>query len=173
MSTQPRHPGLFDAKGRELPHRVIEVCGVKTYVVEAGEGPPVLLIHGYGDTADGWRKVVPRLLESHRVIAIDVPPFGRSGTPDAGDLIDFHAGFMPSLIEHLGIGPAIVVGHSLGGALALDLALERPDLVSGLGLIAPAGVGEGPPWFWHLLRAGGLLSPAVSMIPGPLVPAAL
>ena len=81
MSQRLRHPGLHDARGRELPHRLLDVMGVPTYAVDAGEGPPILLIHGYGDTADGWRRVVPGLVSSHRVVAVDVPPFGRSGEP--------------------------------------------------------------------------------------------
>ncbi len=55
MRARARHPGLHDASGNQLPHRLVDVGGVDTYVVDAGEGPPVLLIHGYGDTADGWR----------------------------------------------------------------------------------------------------------------------
>ena len=84
MSRRIRHPGLHDAKGNRLPHRLVEVAGVDTYVTEGGAGPPVLLIHGYGDTADGWRRVVPGLLKDHRVVAIDMPPFGRSAEPPNG-----------------------------------------------------------------------------------------
>jgi pimeloyl-ACP methyl ester carboxylesterase len=147
----PRHPGLHDAKGRELPHRLIEIGGVDTYVVDAGEGPPVVLIHGYGDTADGWRRVVPGLLDRHRVIAVDVPPFGRSGDPHASPLLDFYKDFFPELFEHLGLERATVIGHSLGGAISLHLTLQRPDMVERLGLVAPAGLGKGPPWWWHLI----------------------
>src|SRR3954463_2179983 len=97
------HPGLHDARGRDLSHGLVDVMGVPTYVVDAGEGPPVVLVHGYGDTADGWRRVVPGLLERHRVIALDVPPFGRSGAPRAARLIDFYKPFFPELLERLGI----------------------------------------------------------------------
>ena len=87
MGRSACHPGLHDARGRDLPHRLVDAMGVPTYVVDAGEGPPVVLIHGYGDSADGWRRVVPGLLDRHRVIAIDVPPFGRSGEPQAKKLL--------------------------------------------------------------------------------------
>src|SRR5256885_2245740 len=60
VSQRLRHPGLHDARGRELPHRLLDVMGVPTYAVDAGEGPPILLIHGYGDTADGWPPVLIR-----------------------------------------------------------------------------------------------------------------
>src|SRR5689334_24057686 len=93
MSRRPRHPGLHDAGGREIPHRLIEVRGVPTFLYDAGDGPPVVLVHGYGDTADGWRRVVPGLLARHRVIALDVPPFGRSADPEAPQLLDFYKRF--------------------------------------------------------------------------------
>ena len=171
MSRRPRHPGLHDAKGRELPHRLVEVAGVSTYMVDEGEGPPVVLIHGYGDTADGWRRVVPGLLERHRVIALDVPPFGRSGDPRAARLIDFYKPFFPELLERLGVERATVIGHSLGGAIALHLTLERPELVERLGLVAPAGLGKAPPWWWRALVGYGSASKAVLSIPSPLTTA--
>ena len=88
----------------------------------------ILLIHGYGDTADGWRRVIPGLLPRHRVVAVDVPPFGRSSDPRAPRLIDFYADYFPELLHELGMERATVIGHSLGGAIALHLTLERPEL---------------------------------------------
>ena len=99
MRERARHPGLHDAAGNALPHRLLDVGGTSTYVVDAGDGPPVLLIHGYGDTADGWRRVVPGLLPDHRVVAVDVPPFGRSGEPKAPKLLDFYKDFFPELFD--------------------------------------------------------------------------
>lgn len=166
----PRHPGLHDAKGRELPHRLLDVGGVDTYVVDEGEGPAVLLVHGYGDTADGWRRVVPGLLAEHRVIAIDVPPFGRSGDPHAPLLIDFYREFFPALLERLGVERATLIGHSLGGAISLHLTLERPDLVERLGLVAPAGLGQAPPWWWHAIAGYDVAWKTALSIPSPLTP---
>ena len=170
MSGRARHPGLHDPKGRELPHSLVEVSGVPTYVVDAGDGPPVLLVHGYGDTADGWRRVVPGLLPGHRVVALDVPPFGRSGDPRANPLIDFFDEFFPALFEELELGPATVLGHSLGGAIALRLAIARPDLVERLGLVAPAGLAKRPPWWWYTLTGHGLLWHTALSVPSPLTP---
>ena len=165
---KPRHPGLHDAKGREVPHRLVDVCGVDTYVAEAGEGSPILLVHGYGDTADGWRRVVPGLLADHRVIAVDVPPFGRSSEPQAPVLLDFYKDYFPRLFERLELERATVVGHSLGGAIALHLTLQRPELVERLGLVAPAGLGEAPPWWWHLIAGYEVAWKTALAIPNPV-----
>jgi pimeloyl-ACP methyl ester carboxylesterase len=165
-----RQPGLHDARGDELPHRLVNVDGVDTFLYDAGDGPPVVLIHGYGDTADGWRRVAPGLLPHHRVVALDVPPFGRSGEPPwSGRLIDFYKGFVPELFARLEIDRATVIGHSLGGAIALNVALEHPQLVERLGLVAPAGLGTAAPWWWHLLDGYPLWHAALS-IPSPITP---
>jgi pimeloyl-ACP methyl ester carboxylesterase len=141
---------------------------LSTYVVDAGDGPPIVLIHGYGDTADGWRRVVPGLMRDHRVIALDVPPFGRSDELRSKRLIDFYKGFFPSFFDAMGLDSATVIGHSLGGAIALHLTLERPDLVDRLGLVAPAGLGQKPPAWWYLLTGYGPLYGPALKLPSPL-----
>jgi pimeloyl-ACP methyl ester carboxylesterase len=168
MRARARHPGLRDADGGQLPHRLIDAGGVWTYVVDAGEGPPIVLIHGYGDTADGWRHVVPGLLRDHRVIALDVPPFGRSDEVRRERLLDFYKDFFPRLFDQLEVDSATVIGHSLGGAIGLHLTLERPDLVDRLGLVAPAGLGKSPPWWWFLLTGYGPLYKTALSVPTPL-----
>jgi len=168
MPRRIRHPGLYDAKGNALSHRLVEIAGVSTYVVDAGEGPSVLLIHGYGDTADGWRRVVPGLARDHRVVALDVPPFGRSGTPPQKvNLLDFYSEFFPALLDELELDRTSVIGHSLGGAVSLRMAIDHPDRVERLGLIAPAGLGHAPPWWWHALTARALYDGVLS-IPSPI-----
>src|SRR4051794_38838449 len=163
MPRRIRHPGLHDAKGNELAHRLVDVQGVDTYAVDAGAGPAVVLVHGYGDTADGWRRVVPGLLKDHRVIALDVPPFGRSPMQGGDRLIDFYSDFFPAFLDAMDIDAATVVGHSLGGAVALRMAIDNPDRVTRLGLVAPAGLGSAPPWWWHALTARVLYQGALSM----------
>jgi pimeloyl-ACP methyl ester carboxylesterase len=149
----------------------MEVGGIDTYSVDAGDGPPVMLIHGYGDTADGWRRVVPGLLDAgHRVIAVDVPPFGRSGDPRAPMLIDFYKEFFPRLFDQLGLERATVVGHSLGGAIALHLTLQEPQLVERLGLVAPAGLGKGPPWWWYAITGYEYAWKTALAVPTPFTP---
>jgi pimeloyl-ACP methyl ester carboxylesterase len=130
-----------------------------------------VLLHGYGDTADCWRRVVPALQRTRRVVALDTPPFGRSGEPPARvaeDLIGWHDDFFPALLEELGIGSAVLVGHSMGGAMALRLALEQPTSVEQLVLVAPAGLGDQAPWWWHAIAGRWINWPALLRLPNPV-----
>jgi pimeloyl-ACP methyl ester carboxylesterase len=173
---EPRHPGLYDASGNQVPSRLIEVAGCETYVAEGGEGPPVLLLHGFADTADCWRHVVPALLPRHRVVAIDIPPFGRSGQPplrDGRKLVDYYPEFFLSLADSLDLGKAVLMGHSLGGAIALTTALDHPKRVGGLVLVAPAGLGEAAPWWWQAVAGRYLNWPALLRLPNPLASQAI
>jgi pimeloyl-ACP methyl ester carboxylesterase len=168
---QVRHPGLHDADGAQVPSRLIEIAGCDTYVAEAGEGPAVLLLHGFADTADCWRRVVPGLLRRHRVVAIDIPPFGRSGQPPVRDghgLVDYYQEYFPALFDSLELRKAVIVGHSLGGAVALTMALEHPERVDRLVLVAPAGLGERAPWWWQAIAGRYLNWPVLLRLPNPL-----
>jgi pimeloyl-ACP methyl ester carboxylesterase len=171
-----RHPGLFDASGTQLPGRLLDIAGCETYVVDAPARspeplPPVVLLHGYGDTADCWRRVLPALQRGRRVVAIDTPPFGRSGPPPANfedDLIACYEEFFPALFDELDIGRAVVVGHSMGGAMALMLALDAPEHVERLVMIAPAGLGDHAPWWWHAIAGRWINWPALLKLPNPV-----
>jgi pimeloyl-ACP methyl ester carboxylesterase len=171
MARAARHPGLHDASGAVLHGQLLDVAGCETYVVDAGEGPPVLLLHGFADTADCWRRVVPGLLRRHRVIAIDIPPFARSGRPNLrnGDaLVDWYPEFFPALLAELELERLAIAGHSLGGAIALSLALQEPAAVDRLVLIAPAGLGDRAPWWWHAAAGRPVNWAAFLRLPNPL-----
>jgi 4,5:9,10-diseco-3-hydroxy-5,9,17-trioxoandrosta-1(10),2-diene-4-oate hydrolase len=96
-----------------------------------------------------------------------MPPFGRSDSPREGKLLDFYSEFFPNFLDELELSQTTVIGHSLGGAVALRLAVENPDRVERLGLVAPAGLGNAPPWWWHALTARALWQGALA-IPSPL-----
>jgi pimeloyl-ACP methyl ester carboxylesterase len=130
-----------------------------------------VLLHGFGDTADSWRRVVPRLAGGHRVVAIDIPPFGRSSAPppmNGTSLVEWYPDFLQALTDTLELEGVTLVGHSLGGAIALGFALEHPAAVGRLGLIAPAGLGQGAPWWWHAVAGRPINWGAFLRLPNPV-----
>ncbi|RYY95024.1 MAG: alpha/beta hydrolase [Alphaproteobacteria bacterium] len=117
----------------------VEAAGVHTHVETWGEGAPVFLIHGASSHIGTWKPtIVPMLKGEFRVAAYDRPGMGYTTDRPAGaDTLAMQARVAADVIEQLGLKKPIVVAHSWGGAVALRLALDRPDLVSGLVLIAP------------------------------------
>src|SRR5207249_3727418 len=91
--------------------------------VDAGEGPPVVLLHGFPTSAYLWRREIPLLASRMRVVAPDLLGYGRSAKPKDTDLsITAQAGYVAELLDHLGIEKAAVVGHDIGGGVAQLLA---------------------------------------------------
>jgi pimeloyl-ACP methyl ester carboxylesterase len=123
--------------------RFIDVPGARLHIREVGEAhagrPAILMIHGLaGQLSHYTYGVAGKLAERHRVIVVDRPGSGYSTrAPDASASLSAQAGTMAALVRTLGLSPAFVVGHSLGGAVALTMALEHPQQVSALALIAP------------------------------------
>jgi pimeloyl-ACP methyl ester carboxylesterase len=123
--------------------RIVEVDHVPVHLVEAGDGPPVLLLHGSGPgtTGDGaWTRTVEALADSWRLVAPDHAGFGRTPLPPGSrgglrDWTDLAAGLMAAL----GHATYSVVGHSMGGAVALSLAATRPDRVNRVVAVSTMG----------------------------------
>ncbi|MGZ5202080.1 MAG: alpha/beta fold hydrolase [Telluria sp.] len=119
------------------PGRFIDVPGARLHVREAGSGPAILLVHGLaGQLAHYNYGVLDRLARDYRVIAVDRPGSGYSTRNAPADL-GTQAAALSALIGTLGLERPLVVGHSLGGALALKLAHDHPQRVGALALIAP------------------------------------
>jgi 4,5:9,10-diseco-3-hydroxy-5,9,17-trioxoandrosta-1(10),2-diene-4-oate hydrolase len=137
MNDHPRADGLAST--------TIDVGTRAIHLVEAGDGPPVLMLHGGGPGASGvsnYARNIAALARRFRVLVPDLPGYGMSGkslsrTDPFGDLAES----MLDLLAALGIRRAPIVGNSLGGACALRMALERPDRVSRLVLMGPGGIG--------------------------------
>ena len=100
--------------------------------------PPLVLIHGLGATKASWLTVVGGLAHSHRVIAIDLPGFGASSKPLGRYDAPWFAGYVSALIEELGYDRALVAGNSMGGRVAMELAMREPDMVDGIACLCPA-----------------------------------
>jgi pimeloyl-ACP methyl ester carboxylesterase len=105
---------------------------VKLYTVERGEGPPVLLIHGFGTNVFTWRHVSPDLARDHKVIAVDLKGFGQSDKPfDDRYSAQDQAELLTQLIVDRDLRNLTVIGHSYGGGIALLLALEADTRLKG------------------------------------------
>lgn len=105
------------------------------------DGPTVLLVHGLGtEAASSWRRLVPELVEDYRVIAVDLPGFGASSAGNRAYTPDRYVGVLAHVLRRYADGPVNVVGHSMGGAVALRLAGRYPDRVASLHLVSVAGI---------------------------------
>ena len=115
--------------------------------LRTGTGDTTLvLLHGYGEHLLTWRSVVDPLAERYAVVAFDLPGFGASEKPAGPYTLSAMSGRVVDFLARWTRPPVILVGHSMGGEIATEVALDRPDLVQGLILIAPAGlrIGLGP-----------------------------
>jgi pimeloyl-ACP methyl ester carboxylesterase len=119
--------------------RFVDVPGARLHVVERGQGPALLLVHGLaGQLGHFTYGVVDRLATQYRVVAVDRPGSGYSvRAPDASATLGAQADALAALIDALGLVRPVVVGHSLGGAVALALAQRHPQRVAALALVAP------------------------------------
>src|SRR3954452_333935 len=107
-----------------------------------GSGPPVVLIHGMVNSSRHWRGVAERLAERHTVIAPDLAGHGESVTPRGDYSLGAHATVIRDLLSALGIEKATMVGHSLGGGIAMVYFWQFPERVERLALISSGGLGE-------------------------------
>lgn len=122
-----------------LESRYVDAGGVRLHYIECGSGdPPVVLVHGLGSTVTKWRDAMPICGPRRRTIAVDLPGFGRSGTPRARYTFGFLAGGIRSFLDAMEIERCVLVGNSLGGMAALWLAAAWPERVEGLVLVSPA-----------------------------------
>jgi pimeloyl-ACP methyl ester carboxylesterase len=119
--------------------RFVDVPGARLHVVERGQGPVLLLVHGLaGQLCHFTYGIVDQLATQYRVVAVDRPGSGYSvRSPGTSAALGAQADVLAALIEALQLGRPVVVGHSLGGALALALAQRHPQRVAGLALVAP------------------------------------
>lgn len=124
--------------------RYIDIDGLRARCLFAGKaGPPVVLIHGLGASAEIWSSSIGPLASRHRVFAPDLPGFGRTEKP--GKMAYSPAAysrFIRDFMTALGIGRAALVGHSLGGGVALRVILDDPLRVERLVLASSAGLGS-------------------------------
>ncbi len=116
------------------------IHGYHRAFILTGQGPAVLLIHGIGDSSESWRDLIPDLARDHTVIAPDLLGHGKSDKPRADYSIGAYANAMRDLLSVLDIDRVTVVGHSLGGGVAMQFAYQFPERCERLVLVSTGGV---------------------------------
>lgn len=129
-------------EGLPVTERRLELAGVSTSLLEGGEGPPIVLLHGIGSFAAEWAQVIPLVVRTHRVLVPDMPGLGRSEA--RGVRLDpaTVVAWLLELIAHTCVEPPTLVGHSMGGSVAAHFAIEHGDRVRRVVLVDPSSLGR-------------------------------
>lgn len=142
--------------------RQTEVLGRAVNYVDVGAGPAVICVHGLSGNWMNWLENIPQLARGHRVIALDLPGFGRSPMPSSEVTIGLYCDVLIALMHKLGLETATLIGNSMGGQISAKLAIEHPELIDRLVLVSPAGVttdiARNPQVLWVLKTFGWLYS---------------
>jgi pimeloyl-ACP methyl ester carboxylesterase len=128
--------------GIPLTERRLTLAGIPTAVLEGGDGPPVILLHGPGEFAAKWMRIIPELVVTHRVIAPDLPGHGASQLTDGQLDADRVLVWLEALIAETCASPPALVGHLLGGSIATRFAGDHSDQLSRLVLVDAMGLGR-------------------------------
>ena len=172
MAAPPEIPGV--------EHRYVDAGGLRVHVAEAGEGDPVLLLHGWPQHHYMWRGVIERLAPQYRLLAPDLRGFGWTDTPDTGYDGETFASDQVALLDALEIERVKVVGHDWGGWTAFLLGLRHPERIERMVVLnvphpwpkpSPRDVGQLPRSVYAAINAAPGLGPLVHR--HPLMPRAI
>lgn len=143
---------LFPA-GTDFTARYLLVDGARIRYIDAGHGAPVIFLHGLGASMYAWRRNLPAVAAAgFRVVAFDNRGFGLSDKPAAPYDNAAYARLAVGLMDSLRLTDAVLVGHSMGGAIAAEVAIEYPQRVRGLVLVGSAGLGAREPFLFRMAR---------------------
>ncbi len=165
-----RAPALPEAQlfpaGTEFTARYLQVDGTRIRYIDVGRGAPVVFLHGLGASIYAWRRNLAAVAAAgFRVIAFDNRGFGLSDKPPAPYDNAAYARLAIALMDSLRLTDAVLVGHSMGGAIAAQVAIEYPARVRGLVLVGSAGLGAREPLLFRVAR-WPVLGPAALALRG-------
>jgi len=141
--------------------KTFDYQGIKINYYEAGQGPPLILLHGFGGCSYSWRFLAPELAQDHRVFTLDLKGYGLSDKPEDGNYaVSNQADIVAAFIRSQDLHDLVLIGHSMGGAVTLmtylKLRSDHPARLQRLVLIDSAGYPQKLPWFIWLAQAPGL-----------------
>ena len=133
-----------------------DVEGVRVRYLDTGEGPPVVLVHGFASSLDTWGTVVPELSKKHRVVALDLKGFGWSDRPEGDYSPRAQAELVMKLATIRGLERFILVGHSFGASVVLAATMAHPERIAKIALYDAFVYEDQIPTFFHWSKADGL-----------------
>lgn len=148
------HNGPMPGEPKDATY--LEVEGTRVRYVDVGEGPPVVLLHGFASSIENWLTVMPKLVQDHRVIAIDLRGFGWTDRPVADYSPAAQAKLLKAVLDERKVNKVSIVAHSWGSSVALAFALEYPAQVDRLALYDAWVYDSQLPSMFHMARAKGL-----------------
>jgi pimeloyl-ACP methyl ester carboxylesterase len=134
----------------------LQLEGTRVRYLDVGEGPPVVLLHGFASSIENWVTVIPQLKKTHRVIAIDLKGFGWTDRPVADYSPAAQASLVKAVLDSRGVKQAAFVAHSWGSSVALAFALAYPERISRLALYDAWVYESQLPSMFQMARAKGL-----------------
>jgi pimeloyl-ACP methyl ester carboxylesterase len=141
--------------------RTIEIGGTPVNYVDIGEQGdrrPIVFIHGLSGQWQNWLENIPRFAQQRRVVALDLPGFGISPMPSETITIDYYGRVVAELCDRLDLAPAVLVGNSMGGYVATEVAIDAPEVVERLMLVSAAGISQHGVPLERALRIGRIMA---------------
>ncbi len=147
--------------------KYLDLHGDRLAYVDEGEGEVIMLLHGMAGSSQTWRSVIRPLSRKYRVVAPDLPGHGQSAKPRSDYSLGAFAAVLRDLFDELGIRRATIVGHSLGGGVAMQFSYQHPDYCERLILVDSGGLGPDVGLTLRMLSAPGaeLIMPIIAPQP--------
>ncbi len=148
----------------------VEIHGTQVNYVDIGEqgdARPIVFVHGLGGQWQNWLENIPRFAEQRRVVAMDLPGFGLSPMPEERITIDYFGRVVEELCRRLDLAPAVFVGNSMGGYVSAEVAIEFPETVERMLLLASAGISQRNVPRLPALATARLIGLFIQGTPGP------
>ncbi|MDQ3030962.1 MAG: alpha/beta fold hydrolase [Myxococcota bacterium] len=142
--------------GEPASARFAQIDGTRVRFVDEGEGPAVVMLHGFASSLETWAAVMPEVRARHRVLALDLRGFGWTDRPDGDYSPEAQARLVLALMDEQGIERAAFVAHSFGASVALAIALIAPERVTRVALYDAWVYSSQLPTFFHMARAEGV-----------------